>query len=167
MAKIGDLVRYGQSGVCRIDEIRTMKMADMEKEYFVLTPLFKASSVLYVPCDNLDLVSKMRPLLTEGEIKPLIQAAKKADVEWIRDFRRRSELSKKALASSNPMELLLLIRSIHEHRKEEGDAKRVHTTDDYFLRDAEMIFYSEVSFVCGKKVEEVAEKIKRALGITE
>ena len=122
MAKIGDLVRYGQSGVCRIDEIRTMKTIDQEKEYFVLTPLFKASSVLYVPCDNEDLTAKMKALLTEEEVLPIVESAAKEKVEWIRDFRRRSELSKKALASSEPLQLLLLIKSIYEHKKEEKSA---------------------------------------------
>lgn len=167
MAKIGELVRYGQSGVCRIEEIRTMKTLDRENEYFVLTPLYKLSSVLYVPCENSELTAKMRPLLLKEEIEPLVKRAKKEKTEWIRDFRRRSELSKKALSSSEPMELLLLIKSIYEHRKEENEAKRVHTTDDYFLRDAEMLLYSEIAFVTESKIEAVEAKIKKALGFME
>lgn len=167
MAKIGELVRYGQSGVCRIDEIRTMKIQDRETDYYILTPLYKASSVLYVPCENAELVAKMRPLLQKEEIEPLVKEAKKTKTEWIRDFRRRSELSKKALSSSEPMQLLLLIKSICEHRKDENETKRVHTTDDYFLRDAEMLLYSEISLVAKAEMAEVEEKIKKALGIIE
>jgi CarD family transcriptional regulator len=167
MAKIGELVRYGQSGVCRIDEIRTMKTLDREQEYYILTPLFKASSVLYVPCENAELVAKMRPLLQKEEIEPLVKEAKERKTEWIRDFRRRSDLSKKALSSSEPIELLLLIKTICEHRKEEAEAKRVHTTDDYFLRDAEMLLYSEIAFVAKAEMDEVKKKIKTALGILE
>ncbi|MBQ3866203.1 MAG: CarD family transcriptional regulator, partial [Clostridia bacterium] len=77
--KIGQLVRYGQAGVCEVREIVKMNAGGGEAMYYALSPLFKPGSpVVYVPCDNEELTGRMRPLLTPGEIEDLLTRAEKA-----------------------------------------------------------------------------------------
>ncbi len=168
MPKIGETVRYGQSGLCKVEGKCEKNIAGQQQEYFMLTPLFKKGSAVFVPCANEDLVQKMCPPLKSDEIALLLSRAAEQEPEWIRDFRRRSEMSKKALASCDRMEPLLLIKSIYAHRKEvQGKGTRVHTTDDYFLKDAEELIYSEFAYVQNKKYEEIEKEVKAILGIEE
>ncbi len=168
MPKIGETVRYGQSGLCKIEGTCEKEIAGAQQEYFMLTPLFKKGSTVFVPCSNEELVQKMCLPLTPEEIPALLARAAEEEPEWIRDFRRRSEASKKALSSCDRMDVLLLIKSIYAHRQEmQGKGARVHTTDDYFLKDAEQLIYSEISYVQNKEYEQVEKEVKAILGIEE
>ncbi len=162
----GETVRYGQSGLCRIEEVKRMKIGEKEQEYFVLSPLFKTGSVLYVPCDNEDLVARMCAPLTVEEVKTVLKEVVEREPEWIRDFRRRSEISKKALSSPDRRDALLLIKNIYFHKKEMlGEGKRIHNTDDYFLKDAESLIFNEFSYVLNLDYLEVIRFVRKELGM--
>lgn len=164
MFQVGDMVRYGQSGVCRVDGVREMTIAGTSQRYYVLSPLFKAGSLVYVPVENRELVEKMLPPLTKEEVGEIFDRVKGMRVEWIRDFRRRSDFSKKALSSGDRAEALYLIKSIYHHKRESlGQGTRIHTTDDYFLKDAENLIYSEIAYVMEKNYDEVAAEVRALL----
>lgn len=168
MPRIGETVRYGQSGLCKIEGRCEKDIGGEIREYFMLAPLMKKGAAVFVPCGNEELVQKMCPPLTAEEIDELLSRASEAEPEWIRDFRRRSEMSKKALASCDRMDALLLIKVIYAHRKEmQGKGARVHTTDDYFLKDAENLIYSEIAYVQNKPLEQVEREVKVILKIEE
>lgn len=162
--KPGELVRYGQSGVCEIREIAKMASGAGTASYYALSPKFKTGSTVFVPCDNKDLVGRMRPLLTPQEIDDLLERARTAPCPWNRDFRKRSEESRRAMMSSDRMDALLMIKSILAHKKELIEiGKNTHTTDDYFLRDAEHLIYNEIAFVLHKPFEEVEQRVRAVL----
>ncbi len=164
MFQVGDTVRYGQSGVCKIEEIRDMTFGGMTQRYYVLMPLFKTGSVVYVPCENALLAAKMLPPLTKEEVWEVLRLVREKKVEWIRDFRRRSEFAKKALSSGDRTEALYLIKSIYHHKKEIlGQGTRIHTTDDYFLKDAETLIFTEFSFVLDRSYDDVAAEVRGLL----
>ena len=166
MLQVGETVRYGQTGLCRIVEMRQMEMGGETREYFVLTPLAKEGDFLFVPADNEDLVGKMLPPLTEKEWESVFADVRAMEADWIRDFRRRSDFSKKALNSGDRREPLFLIKNILLHRKEiTTEGKRIHTTDDYFLKDAETLIFNEISFVLGKAFSQVKEEALKILNI--
>lgn len=168
MPKIGETVRYGQSGLCKIEGTCEKEVAGEKLKYYMLSPLYKKGATLFVPCANQDLVQKMCKPLTQEEIEELLARAEKIEAEWIRDFRRRSEMAKKALASSDRMDAILLIKGIYSRRKEmQGKGIRVHTTDDYFLKDAELLIYSEIAYVQNKPYEQVEQEVKAILKIED
>ena len=45
MPKIGETVRYGQSGLCKVEGKCEKDIGGQKQEYFVLSPLFKNSSI--------------------------------------------------------------------------------------------------------------------------
>lgn len=164
MLQVGETVRYGQTGLCRIVEMRQMEMGGETREYFVLTPLAKEGDFLFVPADNEDLVGKMLPPLTEKEWESVFADVRAMEADWIRDFRRRSDFSKKALNSGDRREPLFLIKNILLHRKEiTTEGKRIHTTDDYFLKDAENLIYFEYAKLRGITIEEAKEAVLNAI----
>ncbi|MBR4287843.1 MAG: CarD family transcriptional regulator [Clostridia bacterium] len=164
MFQVGDTVRYGQSGICKIEEICDMTFGGTTQRYYVLMPLFKMGSMVYVPVENAELVSRMLPPLTREEVDSAIRAVREKKVEWIRDFRRRSEFAKKALSSGDRTEALYLIKSIYHHKKEiMGQGARIHTTDDYFLKDAETLIFNEFSFVLDRSYEDIAAEVRSVI----
>lgn len=168
MPKIGETVRYGQSGLCKIEGTCEKEIAGEKQTYYMLSPLHKKGSAVFVPCANEELVQKMCQPLTLDEIEAVLARAAETETEWIRDFRRRSEMAKKALSSCDRVDALLLIKSIYARRKEmQGKGARVHTTDDYFLKDAENLIYSEIAYVQEKAFAQVEREVKAILGIEE
>jgi len=166
MFQLGETVRYGIAGLCCIQEICTMKVGSQQQDYYVLKPLLKAGALVYVPVANEDLVAKMLPPLTAREAEEALEAVSKMEPEWIRDFRKRSELSKKALNSGDPCAVLYLMKNICAHKSSSiGDGKRIHTTDDYFLKDAENLIFTEFSHVLEKDAEETAAYVRKKLGL--
>ncbi len=164
MFQVGNKIRYGQAGVCRIEEIRSMQFGGEEQDYYVLMPLFKPGSLLYVPTQNSELVEKMLPLLTAEQIHQIVRDVKSRPVQWERSFRLRSENAKKALSSGDRRDALYLIKTIYSHKKEiAAEGKRIHTTDDYFLKDAENLIYFEFSVVLQKEYDKIAESIRSEL----
>lgn len=165
MIRIGECIRYGQSGICKIREILPRDFAGEVRDYYVLEPLYRNGSVVYVPCDNADLIHKMLPPLTEDEIEEAFHRVEAMPSEWIRDFRRRSETAKRALSSDDRADALFLIKNIYAHKKDSvGDGKRIHTTDDYFLKDAENLIACEIAYVCSIPFEEALARIRARLG---
>ena len=93
MRNIGDKVVYGASGVMEIVDIRDETVLGESRKYYVLKELLSgSSSMTYVPVDNEELVSTMRPLLSRDEIIAIIREVKAAPPkEWIDDNRLRSQ----------------------------------------------------------------------------
>ena len=159
--RVGQRVRYGQAGVCEIREIARLDMGAGAASYYVLSPLFKRGSTVYVPCDNAELTGRMSPLLTPEEIHSVLKRAETEERAWNRDFRKRSEESRLALQSNDRLDALLMIKSILAHKKElVRQGKHIHTTDDYFLRDAEQLVYNEIAFVLNKSFDEVENHVR-------
>ena len=93
MYAIGEKVIYGALGVMEITDISEQKIGDVCKTYYVLKEYASTStSLTYVPLDNELLLSQMHPLLTEGEIREVVKAAKCGEpLEWVEDNRARAE----------------------------------------------------------------------------
>jgi len=126
--------------------------------------LYRSDSSLYVPCDNPELTGKMLPPLTPDQIRETVAQVKEMPASWVRDFRQRSEASKKALSSGDRVEVLFLMKNIHCHKKDAaGEGKRIHTTDDYFLKDAENLICHEFAFVLNQEVSAVLSELKKEL----
>ena len=71
MYKIGDTVLYGRVCVCKIKDIVTRKLNNIDKQYYFLTPLDDHITIL-VPTDNEEALSKMRKVLSKKDIYELI-----------------------------------------------------------------------------------------------
>jgi RNA polymerase-interacting CarD/CdnL/TRCF family regulator len=52
MFKIGDTVTYKNEGVCSIFEIAERDFSGTRAKYYVLRPIYKETTRLYVPVDN-------------------------------------------------------------------------------------------------------------------
>ena len=148
MFKVDDIVTYGINGVCKVVAIEEKNLMGTKKEYLVLNPLNGDKSTFYVPVDNENLLSKIRKLLSEDEINNLIDSMPNEKVLWINNDKERKVLYRQIIVDGTPSELIRMIKAIHFEKKErEANGKKLHISDERFLKEAEKILYDEFRYV--------------------
>lgn len=149
MYKVGEIVLYGSNGVCRIEEITEKTISKTVIEYYVLKPLATQVSTLFVPTQNEKLVSRMRRVLSKEEIENIIENLPETG-EWNKNKPERFDSFKKIITDGNCLELIGLIRLLHQQESRQiKRGKRLHITDEKFLKEAERMVYGEISVVLG------------------
>ena len=72
-------------------------------------------------------------------------------IEKYREYKTAKETiaeCKEILASGDHLELIKMIKAIYAQKKErEAEGKRLHMSDEHFMRDAEQLLYNEWQYV--------------------
>lgn len=161
MYRIGETVLYGTEGVCTIIEVREMKISRETAQYYVLRPVYREGSTVFVPMNNQTLLAKMRPLLSVDEINAMLTDISSEGECWIEDASERKAEFQRILLGGDRQELLRMIRTLYLHRQRlQEKGKRLRTNDDQLLRDAEKLLNDEFALVLGIKQREVPEYIR-------
>ena len=148
MFKINDVVVYGAQGVCEIVGINQEKVGGVIKNYFVLKPKNDKGATFYVPTWNEKAWGKMRKVMTQEDVNALIDAMPSKTPTWIANENERKETYRKILASGDQAAIISMIQALYLHKKEREDqGKRLHMSDEYFMKDAEQILYNEWQYV--------------------
>jgi CarD family transcriptional regulator len=148
MFKIKDVVVYGSQGVCEIVDIAEKKIDGVSKTYFVLKPTDNRGATFYVPTWNEKAWGKMRKVMTRKAVNALIDAMPNKSPTWIPNENERKEVFRKILASGDQAAIVSMIQALFLHKKErEAEGKRLHMSDEHFMREAEQILYNEWQYV--------------------
>ena len=148
MFQINDVVVYGSQGVCEIIGIDEKKIDGVIKKYFVLKPKNDKGATFYVPTWNEKAWGKMRKVMTKKDVNALIDSMPGRTPIWIVNENERKEAYKKILASGDQAAIISMVQAIFSHKKErEAEGKRLHMSDEYFMKDAEQILYNEWQYV--------------------
>ena len=166
MFNVNDRIHYGGSGVCVVQEIAVMRFGRTRERYYVLRPLHQNASLIYVPVDNPQLVSKMRPVLTREEVDALIDAMPAVETVWIEDPQERKNSFDAMLRSNDCRDLIVIIKTLSEQKKRrQSQGKALHVSDDTCLREAQRLLFDEFAGVLGLKPAQVSEYIRQKLGL--
>ena len=161
---IGQTVLYGSNGVCTIDDVTEKRIGKSNLQYYVLRPVCTDTSTLFVPTANEKLVSKIRCVLTKEEASRILGALP-AFGKWNNNKIERSEAFRAVISGGDRVELIRLIRQIRAHEQEQlGKGKRLHLSDERFLKEAEKMICEEFSLVLNIDRTEVLSRILRAVG---
>lgn len=148
MFKINDVVVYGSQGVCRIVGIEKQKIDGVYKEYFVLKSTQDKGATFYIPTWNEKAWGKMRNVMSKNEVDALIDSMTKKTPAWIANESDRKEAYKKILLSGDRAAIISMIQALYTHKKQrEAEGKRLHMSDEHFMKDAEQILYNEWQYV--------------------
>ena len=148
MCKVNDVIIYGTHGVCQIVDLEEKTVSGVKKTYFVLKPVNDKSATIFAPKDNAHILKKMRRLLSEEEIRDLIQSMPQENAAWVENENERKELFKGIIASGDHLKLIRMIKAIYIHKQErEAEGKRLHMSDERFFKDAEQMLYDEFQYV--------------------
>ena len=148
MFEVNDVVVYGVQGVCRITGIDERKVDGTQRQYFVLKPEDDKGATFYVPTWNEKAWGKMRKVMTEQEVNDLIDAMPDKTPRWISNENERKEAYRRILASGDQAAVISMIQALYFHRKQrEAEGKRLHMSDEYFMKEAEQLLYNEWQYV--------------------
>ena len=148
MFKVNDIVVYGSQGVFEITDIEDRKISGAVKKYFVLRPKNDKGATCYVPTWNEKAWRKMRKVMTKEDIDCLIDSMPNKEPTWIENEAERKETYKRILAAGDQAAIISMLQALFLHKKErEAEGKRLHMSDEHFMKDAEQILHNEWQYV--------------------
>ena len=158
MFSVGSTVMYGDSGVCKIDDIRNEKFGDEEKSYYILKPLSNERLTIYCPVDCGP--SRIRELLSAEEIKELINIMPQTETEWIDNDQKRKEYYHSVIKSGDHIELVRLVKTLYNERERRvGTGRKFHAVDEKIMKEAESVLFGEIAHVLEIRQDEVVPYI--------
>ena len=160
MFQVGEVVLFGSEGVFRVDEITPKKIGKTVSDYYVLRSVYRSSNVLYIPVGKGGLEEKMYPVLSRAEIEDLIRQLPTSTCRWIDNENERKLRYREILGCGDRLAVAGLIRTLYEHRiNQEKTGKKMHLSDERFLKDAERLLYDEIALVMDIEPKEVSTYI--------
>lgn len=114
MYQTGDLVLYGNSGVCRMEEIAARDFGSGVRTYYQLRPLHAhGDAAIFIPTDNEALVQALQPLLSADALLSLCQSISPlTEADCPPDARSRAKRYREMLASGDRNTLICLVKTL-------------------------------------------------------
>ncbi len=157
---IGELIIYGETGVCRVEDIVEKEFAGSVRPCYKLCPLYQ-SCTIFTPADNENVY--MRPILSCAEAESLIEGINTLNPEAYTTSspRELSELYSKIIKRHDCTELVTLTLSIQK-KKEKciEQKKKLSAIDERFLKKAEDLLFGELAASLGIDKPSVREYIE-------
>ena len=168
MFQIGQVVSYGTTGICTIEDIRQESMSrsgTKKQEYYVLRPAATPTCTTFVPTGSAVLTAKIRPVMNKEQIDAMIDAVDREPLPWIEDPRRRAEAYQQVLSAGISSQLLKLIGCLYlEKQSRSKQGKKFCATDEKILSGAERMVSEEFSYALQISPKQVAPYIAQRMG---
>lgn len=157
MFKIGDLIIYGNNGVCKITKISVQDIGIGEKNYYTLKPVY-SSEIIHIPVDS---PVFMRSVITEAQALELIR--KMPSITGNIVYEKNSVLTnhyQSVLQTHDCKDLVMLIKTIYQKNQNALEiGKKLGQIDQRFMKRAEDLLYGELSIALNIPKEEVPQFI--------
>lgn len=148
MFKVGEVVLYSTSGVCRVSEITEKSFGSFSAKYYVLTPLMQKASTVFVPTQNDKLTKKMHPILSKNDYESVFSSVKENGFARTQTENERQQKFLEIIESGSREDLICMILDLREIEKEQTEnSKRLHISDERLLNSLEGILFDELCFV--------------------
>lgn len=169
MFQPGEIIIYGNTGVCKVLEITHPKLhgVDKSKEYYVLSPLFQDGTI-YSPIDNPKVF--MRPVISRQQANELIDMIPGLQARPIHSggTQQLSEQYQEYFSTHNCSDLLELIMSLYAKKQQQLSSKhKVGQIDERYMRKAEDLLYGELAVALELTPKEVPAYIAQRMKALE
>ncbi len=165
MFQAGDVIVCGTHGVCRVEKVGPLSsaVADRDRLYYTLKPLYERGSVVFTPVDNEKMV--IRPVISREEARRLIDGIRDAEALGIEDERKREENYKTALKSCRAEELVKMIKTINARKRSRAArGKKATDADSRYVKLAEDYLYGELAISLDLERDQVKAFIRERIG---
>lgn len=154
MYQVGELVQYGTSGICRVEEIvQGVPWLQKDTECYLLVPVSKKEEKIYTPVDN-DKV-KMRRILSGEEVAELMEKVSEIEGPAILNEKQCESIYREELYSVDCSRWLGLLKTLYARKAARTAAgKKVTATDERYLKSVEERIKEELNLVIGKEKTE-------------
>ena len=148
MYKIGDLILYGSTGVCRVADIKKRSFNSEKKTeqlYYVLKPLYQ-ECMISTPVDNEKVF--MRPIISKESANQLIDMIPtiKAEAYHSKVLSQLAEHYNTSIKTHNCEDLLELTMSIYAKKQyAEQQKRKFGAIDERFMKRAEELLFGELA----------------------
>lgn len=168
MFEVGDYIVCGNNGICRIENISTIDIPDVDPDrlYYILQPAFAKTSVVYVPVDNEKII--MRKVLTKEQANELIDHIPEIETIGEKNDKLREERFKECMKHHDCEDWIKVIKTLYlrkQDRLERG--QKVTATDARYLKTAEDNLYCEIAMALGIEKSEVLDFIEQRIGAAQ
>jgi len=154
---------YGNTGVCKIEDIGPLSIGSSDKEYYTLVPVYGRNSKLYTAVDSDKVV--IRPIMTKQESDALINEMEEIDALRIGDEKRREEIYKETMRTCDCKEWVRIIKTLYSRKMDRlSRGKKVTSSDERYLQMAEENLFGELAFSLQMPKEKVGEFIGEKIG---
>ena len=154
---------YGNTGVCKIEDIGPLSIGSSDKEYYTLVPVYGRNSKLYTAVDSDKVV--IRPIMTKQESDALINEMEEIDALRIGDEKRREEIYKQTMRTCDSKEWVRIIKTVYSREMDRlSRGKKVTSSDERYLQMAEENLFGELAFSLQMPKEKVGEFIGEKIG---
>ena len=165
MYEIGQLIVYGNEGVCRVEEIGTPKISGVDKhrDYYTLAPIYREGKV-FTPVDSKVF---MRPVITREEALALIDRIPQmtAEVYENSNLRFLNEHYQQCIHNYTCADLLQLIKDVRAKRRQMTErGKKLGLVDERYMKRAEEMLHGELAVALNMTREQVPQFIADELG---
>ena len=160
MFKEGDIVVFGNNGVCRVDAVGPTDLfgSGQERLYYTLIPVYGSESKIFTPVDNQKVVC--RAVISKEEAEKLIADIQDIEALWVPDERRREESYKAAVSKCDCLELIKIIKTLYLRKQARiAEGKKVTSSDERYLKLSEDRLYGEFAVALGIPKDEVKDYI--------
>jgi len=142
---VGDLIIYGETGVCRVEDIVERPFLGEVTNCYKLQPLYQ-SCVIYTPADNSNVF--MRSIISKAEAEQLIEGIKTIEPMQIPPAspRELSDKYDKIIKLHDCSGLIMLTASIYAKRQKLIDQKKkLSAIDERYMKKAEELLFGELA----------------------
>ncbi len=161
MYQKGEYIIYGNTGVCRVEDVAVPDNIPIKEKgalYYKLSPVYGVGSI-YIPVDT---EVFMRPVLTKAQANELIDKIPniKEQVYEAKDQKNLADCYRASLRAHECEELVGMIKAIYQkHKKLEGEGRRLGKADAEYMKQAQALLHGELAVVLGISFEEVPKYI--------
>ena len=166
MFKIGDLIIYGNAGVCKVVDIGKPPMNGIpdDQDYYTLAPYYSEKSMIFTPCDNEKVI--MRPIVSRDEAHELIRNIENIDYLGISDEKKREDCYKESIKTCDPQKFISVIKTIYVRKQQRiSEGKKVTASDEKYFQLAEDKLYGELAIALEMEKAKVRDYIMGCVGM--
>ena len=165
MFQPGEVVVYGATGVCRVEEITGLDQPgrDRGRRYYVLRPLWQ-DGVIYAPVDSEKV--PMRPVISREEAEALIDRMPGIPAAAWRGATAQAlaRQYQDAVRDGGHQGLIEMMKAIHYKRGQaESKNRRLGMVDERYMKQAERLLYGELATALEIDFGEVESYIARRI----
>ena len=163
MYQIGELVQYGNSGVCKVEEIvQGIPGLEQNVPCYLLIPVSKKDGKIYSPIEMGE--TKMRRILSKEEANELLEKAWKNEGLSIVNEKQCEHIYREELHSGDCYRWLLLLKTLYARKIIRMIAgKRVTATDERYMKNVEDRLKEELNIIIGEEQTTLAlEKLSES-----
>ncbi|MBR5708276.1 MAG: CarD family transcriptional regulator [Oscillospiraceae bacterium] len=160
MFSVGELIAYGNTGVCRVETLEE----DRAGMRYVLKPLYQ-NCVISLPVESTKVF--MRPLISKDEALALIDSIPSVSAEPYHNkvMRQLIDHYEDALRDYDCAGLIELTLSIYAKKKQvEAERRKFGSIDERYMKRAESLLFGELAAALDVPREKVKSYIADRLG---